>query len=222
MKLAIIGYGKLGKAVVEIAIQNGWDIVAKVNEGDSWSPEDWDADIVFESSTPESAVNNALKCIAAGLPIVIGTTGWHERLPELANTNGTVFYATNFSIGVHLLNNVSKYMTRVMTQFPEYKASILEEHHMQKLDSPSGTAITLSEVVKAEGADKDLEIIATRKDGVVGKHELCWVSEVDELALRHEAISRKGFALGAFRALNFLLKQENGVFTMNDMIAEIQ
>jgi 4-hydroxy-tetrahydrodipicolinate reductase len=80
----------------------------------------------------------------------------------------------------------------------------------------------LSEVVKAEGADKDLEIIATRKDGVVGKHELCWVSEVDELVLRHEAISRKGFALGAFRALNFLLKQENGVFTMNDMIAEIQ
>ena len=113
-------------------------------------------------------------------------------------------------------------MTRVMTQFPEYKASILEEHHTQKLDSPSGTAITLSEVVKAEGADKDLEIIATRKDGVVGKHELCWVSEVDELVLRHEAISRKGFALGAFRALNFLLKQENGVFTMNDMIAEIQ
>ena len=113
-------------------------------------------------------------------------------------------------------------MTRVMTQFAEYNVSIQEEHHTQKLDSPSGTTLTLSEVVKAEGVEKEIKISASRKDDVVGIHELCWVSEVDELVLRHKAISRQGFALGAFQALNWLLEKGSGVYTMNDMINEIR
>jgi len=133
-----------------------------------------------------------------------------------------VFYATNFSLGIHLMNNISKYMTRVMTQFSEYNAFIKEEHHTQKLDSPSGTALTLAEVVKAEGEEREIKISVSRKDNVVGIHELCWVSEVDELILRHKAISRQGFALGAFQALNWLLEKDSGVFTMNDMITEIR
>jgi 4-hydroxy-tetrahydrodipicolinate reductase len=222
MKLAIIGYGKMGQAVAKVALDSGWSIVAKVKNGDEWDPNDWGADIVFESSSPGSAVDNSMRCIKAGLPVVIGTTGWHSRLPELEHSGGLVFYATNFSLGIHLMNNISKYMTRVMTQFSEYNVSIKEEHHTQKLDSPSGTALTLSEVVEAEGVEKEIEISASRKDNVVGSHELCWVSEVDELVLRHKAISRQGFALGAFQALNWLLEKDRGVFTMNDMITEIR
>jgi 4-hydroxy-tetrahydrodipicolinate reductase len=222
MKLAIIGYGKMGQAVAKVALDSGWSIVAKVKNGDEWDPNDWGADIVFESSSPGSAVDNSMRCIKAGLPVVIGTTGWHSRLPELEHSGGLVFYATNFSLGIHLMNNISKYMTRVMTQFSEYNVSIKEEHHTQKLDSPSGTALTLSEVVEAEGVEKEIEISASRKDNVVGSHELCWISEVDELVLRHKAISRQGFALGAFQALNWLLEKDRGVFTMNDMITEIR
>lgn len=222
MKLAIIGYGKMGQAVAKVALDSGWSIVAKVEKGNDWNPNDWGADIVFESTCPGSAVDNTLRCIKAGLPVVIATTGWHSRLSELEHSGGIVFYATNFSIGIHLMNNISKYMTRVMTQFAEYNVSIKEEHHTQKLDSPSGTALTLSEVVKAEGVEKEIKISASRKDDVVGIHELCWVSEVDELVLRHKAISRQGFALGAFQALNWLLEKDSGVFTMNDMITEIR
>ena len=222
MKLAIIGYGKMGQAVAKVALDSGWSIVAKVKKGDAWNPNDWGADIVFESTSPRSAVDNSMRCIKAGLPVVIGTTGWHSRLSELEHSGGLVFYATNFSIGIHLMNNISKYMTRVMTQFSEYNVSIKEEHHKQKVDSPSGTALTLSEVVKDEGVEKEIKISASRKDDVVGIHELCWVSEVDELVLRHQAISRQGFALGAFQALNWLLEKDSGVFTMNDMITEIR
>jgi 4-hydroxy-tetrahydrodipicolinate reductase len=222
MKLAIIGYGKMGQAVAKVALDSGWSIVAKVEKGNDWNPNDWGADIVFESTSPGCAVDNTLRCIKAGLPVVIATTGWHSRLSELEHSGGIVFYATNFSIGIHLMNHISKYMTRVMTQFAEYNVSIQEEHHTQKLDSPSGTALTLSEVVKAEGVEREIKISASRKDDVVGIHELCWVSEVDELVLRHKAISRQGFALGAFQALNWLLEKGSGVYTMNDMITEIR
>lgn len=221
MKLAIIGYGKMGKAVAKVAIEKGWSIVAKVSKDDVWDPMEWDADIVFESTRPESAVDNTLRCIDAGLPVVIATTGWHNRLSEIENAQGCVFYATNFSIGIHLLNNISKYMTQVMTQFSDYTPSIKEEHHTQKLDSPSGTALTLSRIVTSAGAKKPVAISACRKNDVVGIHELCWDSKVDQLILRHEAISREGFALGGFQALNWLLEKESGVFTMNDMISNL-
>jgi len=234
MNIAIIGYGKLGKAVAEIAEENGWIVVAKIKNGIDWDPQSWNADIAFESSTPDHAVDNALRCISIGLPVVIGTTGWHHRMRELENAviehNCHVFHATNFSLGVHLLNQISRYMTRVMRQFPEYSASIQESHHKHKIDSPSGTAITLAYNVR-NVTDSDSEMIlnvpieSVREGNVVGIHELLWKSEVDVLALRHEAISRRGFALGAFQASSWLVEKNkknlNGIYTMNDMISEI-
>lgn len=224
MRVAIIGYGKLGAAVAEVAENNGWTVVARVNKGDEWTASGLGADIVFESSTPQDAVNNALKCIAANLPVVIGTTGWHDRMDELKEAGGTVFHATNFSIGVHLLNEMSAYMTRTMKKFPEYSAQIKDVHHIHKLDSPSGTAMTLRDVVRANGGEASID--SEREGEIVGIHELLWNSEVDVLALRHEATSRQGFALGAFQALVWLsekhAKGEHGIYNMNDLISKIQ
>ena len=224
MRVAIIGYGKLGAAVAEVAENNGWTVVARVNKGDEWTASGLGADIVFESSTPQDAVNNSLKCIAANLPVVIGTTGWHDRMDELKEAGGTVFHATNFSIGVHLLNEMSAYMTRAMKKFPEYSAQIKDVHHIHKLDSPSGTAMTLRDVVRANGGEASIDSV--REGEIVGIHELLWNSEVDVLALRHEAISRKGFALGAFQALLWLsqkhAKGAHGIYNMNDLISKIQ
>ena len=224
MRVAIIGYGKLGAAVAEVAANNGWTVVARVNKGDEWTASGLGADIVFESSTPQDAVNNALKCIAANLPVVIGTTGWHDRMDELKEAGGTVFHATNFSIGVHLLNEMSAYMTRAMKKFPEYSAQIKDVHHIHKLDSPSGTAMTLRDVVRANGGEASID--SEREGEIVGIHELLWNSEVDVLALRHEATSRQGFALGAFQALLWLsekhAKGAHGIYNMNDLISKIQ
>ncbi len=158
------------------------------------------------------------------MPVVIGTTGWHERMNELESSGGTVFHATNFSIGVHLLNQISSYMTRVMKQFPDYSPVIKDVHHIHKLDSPSGTAITLKNIVQENGADVTVE--SFREGEIVGIHELTWDSEVDVLALRHEAISRRGFALGAFQALLWLFEKhsdgKSGIYNMNDLISKIQ
>lgn len=224
MRVAIIGYGKLGAAVAEVAENNGWTVVARVNKGDEWTASGLGADIVFESSTPQDAVNNALKCIAANLPVVIGTTGWHDRMDELKEAGGTVFHATNFSIGVHLLNEMSAYMTRAMKKFPEYSAQIKDVHHIHKLDAPSGTALTLRDVIRANGGEATIDSV--REGEIVGIHELLWNSEVDVLALRHEATSRQGFALGAFQALLWLsekhAKGEHGFYNMNDLISKIQ
>jgi len=221
--------------VKEIAAEKGWTVVAKVNKGENWDPLSWGADVAFESSAPDCAVDNALKCLAIGLPVVIGTTGWHDRMAEVEvaakENKSLVFHATNFSLGVHLLNQISSYMTRVMMQFPEYTASIQETHHTQKLDSPSGTAITLSNVVDkvrntTAETTPEIQIDSYREGNVIGIHELVWKSEVDVLALRHDAISRRGFALGAFNAAVWVVERRNenlnGVFTMNDLISEIK
>lgn len=224
MRVAIIGYGKLGAAVAEVAEAKGWEVVARIKKEDEWTASGLGADIVFESSTPKDAVDNTLKCIAAHLPVVIGTTGWHDRLEEIKNAGGTVFYATNFSIGVHLLNEISAYMTRAMKKFPEYSAQIQDVHHIHKVDSPSGTALTLRDVVRANGGDATIDSV--REGEIVGIHELSWNSEVDVLALRHEATSRQGFALGAFQALLWLsekhAKGAHGIYNMNDLISKIQ
>jgi 4-hydroxy-tetrahydrodipicolinate reductase len=224
MKVAIIGYGKLGAAVAEIAENNGWTIVARIKRGDKWTALGLGADIVFESSTPKNAVDNALKCIAANLPVVIGTTGWHDRLDELTGAGGTVFHATNFSIGVHLLNEMSAYMTRIMKKFPEYSTQIKDVHHIHKLDAPSGTALTLRDIVRENGGETTIN--SEREGEIVGIHELSWNSEVDVLALRHEATSRQGFALGAFQALLWLSEKHangaSGIYNMNDLISKIQ
>ena len=173
-------------------------------------------------------MDNINACFDVSLPIVTGTTGWDQYRDEMANkcmeSNNTMFYASNFSIGVHLLNQISSYMTRVMKQFPDYSPVIKDVHHIHKLDSPSGTAITLKNIVQKNGADVTVE--SFREGEIVGIHELTWDSEVDVLALRHEAISRRGFALGAFQALLWLFDKhsdgKSGIYNMNDLISKIQ
>lgn len=229
MKLAIIGYGKLGKVIGEAWEKAGGEIVAKISSKDSWDVASLDADIAVECTTPSSAVQNLVKCIEGGLPVVTGTTGWLDELPKieaLAKENKTsVFYATNFSIGVHLTNKIASQMTKILKSFDEYTPSITESHHIHKLDKPSGTAITLSEVVKRSGQINSLDVESVREGEIIGIHELIWDSEIDQISLKHNAKSRLGFAQGAVKSL-FWLHEKNkngdcGVFTMENLIDTI-
>ena len=167
MKLAIIGYGKLGKAIGHAWEKAGGEIVAQISSSDSWNANDLNADIAVECTTPSSAVKNLTKCIEAGLPVVTGTTGWLDDLQiieVLAKSKKTcVFYATNFSIGVHLTNKMAAQMTQLLKSFDEYSPMITESHHIHKIDKPSGTAITLSEVVKKKLA-KSRTLTLIRKE----------------------------------------------------------
>lgn len=229
MRLAIIGHGKLGKAVGEAWVAAGGKVVAKIKAGDSWNAEGLEADIVLESSTPETVADNILACIKAGLPVVVGTTGWYDKLEEIKSTvesyEGLVFHATNFSIGVHLMNQFASDLARAMGSFNDYKPRITEAHHIHKLDTPSGTAITLSKTVKEAGGIEDLEIESVREGEIVGMHEIVWDSEIDGISLKHEAKSRLGFALGAVKAAKWLLDKKaegsTGVFCMDNIIKEI-
>jgi 4-hydroxy-tetrahydrodipicolinate reductase len=229
MRLAIIGYGKLGKAVGEAWEAGGGLVVARISHGDVWEAKELEADIVFESSTPESAAENILECVNAGVPVVVGTTGWHHRMGEISTAveaqGGLLFHATNFSIGVHLMNQFAGNMARTMKAFNDYSPSITEAHHIHKLDKPSGTAITLSEKVKASVEISEIEIESIREGEIVGMHEIVWSSEIDEISLKHEASSRLGFALGAVKSAKWLLDKKaagaSGVFSMDKMIKEI-
>lgn len=229
MKLAIIGYGKLGRAVGEAWVESGGDLSSKITSKDAWTAEGLDSDVVLESSTPETAAKNILDCLDAGLPVVVGSTGWHSRFDEIESkvneTNGLVFHATNFSIGVHLMNVFATEMARTMKSFEDYTPSITEAHHIHKLDKPSGTANTLKSKVENSGDYSSLKVESIREGEIVGMHELVWDSEIDSISIKHDAKSRMGFALGAVKASNWILELKSkglsGVFTMDDMIKEI-
>ena len=196
---------------------------------DSWNANDLNADIAVECTTPSSAVKNLTKCIEAGLPVVTGTTGWLDDLQiieDLAKSKKTcVFYATNFSIGVHLTNKMATQMTQLLKSFDEYSPMITESHHIHKLDKPSGTAITLSEVVKKAGEIENINIDSKRAGEIIGTHELIWESEIDQISLKHHAKSRQGFANGAVKSLFWLYEKNKngdyGVFTMEHLIDTI-
>ena len=229
MKLAIIGYGKLGKAIGHAWEKAGGEIVAQISSSDSWNANDLNADIAVECTTPSSAVKNLTKCIEAGLPVVTGTTGWLDDIQiieDLAKSKKTcVFYATNFSIGVHLTNKMASQMTQLLKSFDEYSPMITESHHIHKLDKPSGTAITLSEVVKKAGEIENINIDSKREGEIIGTHELIWESEIDQITLKHHAKSRQGFANGAVKSLFWLYEKNKngdyGVFTMEHLIDTI-
>ena len=229
MKLAIIGYGKLGKAIGKAWEAAGGSITAKISSSDSWDASRLDADIAVECTTPSSAIDNLSKCINAGLPVVTGTTGWLEDLhviESLANEKKScVFYATNFSIGVHLTNKIASQMTKLLKSFEEYTPSIIESHHIHKLDKPSGTAITLANVVKSASEIKNMEIDSIREGEIIGNHELNWDSNIDQISLKHHAKSRQGFAIGAVKSLVWLYEKNKngdyGIFTMEHLIDTI-
>ena len=229
MKLAIIGYGRLGKAVGEAWENAGGQVTQRITSKDSWNADSLDCDFVLESSTPKSASKNIASCVEGGLPVIVGTTGWHsdlaliEKLVEVKN--GIVFHATNFSIGVHLLNSFASKISKTMAAFNNYTPSIEESHHIHKLDKPSGTAITLANKVEIAGGYSDLVVESVREGEIIGIHELKWDSDIDSISIKHEAKNRLGFALGAVRAANWTIEQKSkgvsGVFTMDDMIREL-
>ncbi|MGZ4049019.1 MAG: 4-hydroxy-tetrahydrodipicolinate reductase, partial [Bacteroidia bacterium] len=235
MNIALIGYGKMGKEIEQIALSRGHKIVLKVESKNAatYSTEELKkADVAIEFSTPESAVNNINKCFDAGVPVVIGTTGWLERMDEIKQKciekNQTLFYASNYSIGVNLFFKLNEYLAKLMNAYPEYNASMEEVHHVHKLDSPSGTAISLANhiienlekkfkwVNTSTSEKNELEIISKRIDEVPGTHTVTYKSDVDEISITHLAYNRKGFALGAVVAAEWL-KDKKGIFGMTDL-----
>ncbi len=242
MKIALIGYGRMGHMIEEIALKRGHKIVATIDVNDSAAfnnPEFKSADVAIEFTVPGAAVNNILACFAAGVPVVSGTTGWLDALPDLqdmcAKGKGTLLYASNFSIGVNIFRAVNRYLADVMNDFPEYTPSMTEIHHIHKLDHPSGTAITLAEDIVNEVTRLDcwqepepgkelsakaLPIGHVRQGEVPGTHIITWDSPVDKITISHEAKSREGFALGAVRAAEWL-KGRKGYFTIADMLSDV-
>lgn len=241
MKIALIGHGKMGHIIEEIALSRGHEIVKIIDEHNIHelaSKEFRSADVAIEFTRPDQAVDNILKCFAAGVPVVCGTTGWTSSLPEMqelcSKGAGTLLWSSNYSIGMNIFMALNRYLSGVMAHFPEYQPSMEEVHHIHKLDHPSGTAITLAEDLiglspSLDGwqetveedmipADGKLPITAVRRGEVPGIHSITWTSEADEITITHSAHSRAGFALGAVIAAEWLPGHQ-GYFTMKDVMA---
>ena len=230
MKIALLGFGKMGKIVEKLAVKKGHTIVSRINQYSS-KEEILKADIAIEFSTPQAAVSNIKFCLENDIPIVSGTTGWlahYDKMIKLCkNRNGSFIYASNFSIGVNLFFSINEYVLNLMEPWKDYQVSIEEIHHTKKLDAPSGTAITLAEeIVKNsdkknwklnEEADGTIKITAKRMDEVKGTHIINYDSNIDTISIKHEAHSRDGFALGALLAAEWLADKK-GIFTMKDVL----
>jgi 4-hydroxy-tetrahydrodipicolinate reductase len=236
MKIALIGYGKMGKAIEEIAGENGDEIVLKISSAnqDEFTIDNLNqADVAIEFTNPHSAVENIKKCLDANVPVVCGTTGWLNQLEEIKTYcnqhQGAFLYASNFSIGVNLFFALNDYLATLMSMHKEYAVSIEETHHTQKKDAPSGTAITLAENILEKNKSKtnwintkatdasQLEIISKRTDDVPGIHTIKYNSETDFIEITHSAYNRKGFAGGALLAAQFLINKK-GIFSMQDVL----
>lgn len=237
MRIALLGYGKMGKMVEHIAIERGHEIVLKVDENNYskiTTEQLLQAEIAIEFSKPAVAVHHYQWCFEAGIPVVSGTTGWLDKWEEVMELckkrNGSFFYASNFSVGVNLFFQLNEYLAKLMSGFNAYHAHIEETHHIHKLDAPSGTAITLAEgilehhkgyqewaLVHENDQWGVLPITAKREGEVPGIHSVWYQSSVDEIEIRHAAFSREGFALGAVLAAEFL-KGKKGLYGMKDML----
>lgn len=238
MNIALIGYGKMGKEIEQIALTRGHKIVLKVDvsNADSYSVEELkQADVAIEFSTPEAALKNIYKCFDANVPVVVGTTGWLSKIDEVKEKckkqNQTLFYASNYSIGVNLFFKLNEYLSKLMNNYSDYNVSMEEIHHVHKLDAPSGTAISLANQIIENNASKqkwvneetssknELSIVSKRLDEVPGTHTVTYSSAVDEISITHIAHNRKGFALGAVVAAEWV-KNKKGIFGMNDLMNE--
>jgi len=236
MKIVMLGYGKMGKKIEELALKEGHEFILKINQynRDTLTAENLQqADVAIEFSQPTAAVENIKLCLTNGIPIVSGTTGWLEHYEEISTLckkeNGAFFYASNYSIGVHLFRNINRQLAALMETQPNYQPKLTEIHHTQKLDAPSGTAITLAEDLLAEISSKNqwrnepsedpqtLSILSERIDKVPGTHRIDWQSAVDTIRLEHIAHSREGFAKGALAAATLIVGKK-GVFGMKDML----
>jgi len=236
MKIALIGYGKMGKAIEGIAVEKGHAIVLKIDKDNSneLTPDNLQkADVAIEFTGPETALNNILTCIDAGIPVISGSTGWIMDLPKAEShckqKNGTFLYASNFSIGVNIFFELNKKLAAMMANQPAYSVSIEEIHHTEKKDAPSGTAITLAEqaikelpgksswVNSSPAKGNELYIESKRIDPAPGTHTVKYSSGVDDIEIVHTAHNRLGFAGGAVLAAEFL-QGKKGVFSMKDVL----
>jgi 4-hydroxy-tetrahydrodipicolinate reductase len=235
LNIALIGYGKMGKTIHELAEKRGHQVRMIIDLDQEHSLEDLDSsiDVAIEFTRPEVAYQNIMACLKRSIPVVVGTTGWLDKYDEVKSQclleRGAFFYASNYSIGVNVLFKLNQYLARIMNHFPEYDIVMEEIHHTQKLDAPSGTAITLAEGILTEIKKKnnwvnheaelseDLSIISKRIKDVPGTHTITYRSEVDELEIKHTAHSRQGFATGALIAAEWI-KDKTGCFGMSDLL----
>lgn len=235
LSVALIGYGKMGKIIESICIERGHTIHCIIDKADDFITQSQlfsTADVAIDFSLPEAVTDNIHNCFNMHIPVVVGTTGWHNQLPEITTLciekNGSLFYASNYSLGMNIVFRLNQQLAK-MLKGTNYKISIKESHHIQKLDAPSGTAITLANdviknhkgfkkwVIGTDAIEGILPIEVQRIGEVNGVHEIKAVSEEDTISLRHEAFSRKGFALGAVLAAEFLYDKK-GVFSMDDLL----
>lgn len=260
MKIALIGYGKMGHIIEEIALSRGHEVVCAIdinNQEDFESEAFRTADVIIEFTTPKTCLGNVARCLEAGVPVVVGSTGWYDQLPQVKadveKANGSLFWASNFSIGVNVFVAMQKYVAKIMNGYPQYDVTLEETHHIHKLDSPSGTAITIANAItdnlerkqtwketaaiwqhedqsvdvarnaevgttfQQHNAD-ELEVIAFRRGEVPGIHTVIYDSEVDTITMTHSAKSRRGFALGAVVAAEWMKDGKKGVYTMTDLM----
>ena len=238
LKIILLGYGKMGRAIERIAAEAGHEVVLHLNNDAQWKENEeviQHADVAIEFSRPEAAFQNVVNCISAGIPVVCGTTGWTERLPEArqycTEKKGAFFYASNFSIGVYIFMETNRRLAQLMGSRPQYNVGIEETHHIHKLDAPSGTAVTLAETVlpylehkKDWTLETDLAlpsdtlpIRSIRSGEVPGTHIITYQSAIDTIVLSHEAHSREGFAAGAVEAAQWIVGKQ-GCFGMEDMM----
>ena len=230
MKIALLGYGKMGKVIEKIALDRGHEIVLK-KSGNSTYDGLSNADVAIDFSVPESAVCNISECFDTNVPVVCGTTGWLDQYDKMVSLckekNGSFIYASNFSLGVNIFFELNEYLAKIMSKIDQYKVLIEEIHHTQKLDAPSGTAISLAKGIIENSKYKnwtlnnpevdEIKIDAKRIENVPGTHSIFYDSNVDQIEIKHIAHNREGFALGAVIAAEWI-QNKKGVFTMKDVL----
>lgn len=236
MKAAIIGYGKMGREIEKVLIERGHEVTLKIdidNSSDLNEQNLKDIDVAIEFTSPVTAYANVRKCLECGTAVVCGSTGWNDGVQELKEycraNGGAFFYSSNYSVGMNVMFKLNKILAAIMNSQPEYNVSMEETHHIHKLDSPSGTAVTLAEGIMEsverktswvnQATDKadEIGIISYREGEVPGIHTVIYDSEADTLELKHSAKSRRGLVLGAVLAAEFL-QGKQGVFSMDDML----
>jgi len=236
MNIALIGYGKMGHMIEEVATQRGHKIVLKIdvtNQHDFTKENISTADVAIEFTNPDSAFQNVMKCIEFEIPVVSGSTGWNQKLDEAKNyckqTNGSFLHTSNFSVGVNIFFEINKLLAQLMASQPEYDVTMREIHHTAKKDAPSGTAVTLAEQILSHlprkknwvnnqsATTEELSIISERVDPAPGTHYIKYGSEVDDIEIIHTAHSRTGFALGAVLAAEYI-SNKKGIFSMKDVL----
>ena len=233
MKIALFGYGKMGKEIEQIALQRGHEIVLKINEGEQYDISI--ADIAIDFSVPNAALSNIVSCFKNNVPVISGTTGWLDDFDKAIDVckenNGSFIYASNFSIGVNIFFELNKQLAKMMNSQKEYSINLEEIHHTKKLDTPSGTAITLAEGIINHTSKRDWQlkerqtqinaetilIEAKRVPDVPGTHIISYESQIDSIEIKHTAHNRKGFALGAVIAAEWL-NNKIGIYTMKDVL----